>query len=257
MPWHGHCPALLKVTPAETISNAGTTQSTPSKCGERLSFRTKATANFCSNLSPSIYFIHFKTFYQTPFPVKLKPIIFQIIRRITSVMLFKRGLANNSGDGEYPGTVANPKPSEKPLVCVIYFFASQMSRNIQAAIPPPGVNSTSSTQTEPRKVHQLDNLLSKVQHHAHLSPLITKFETIPVEMAPPGRPRGTSREAMHDTLLLVNFKSKQAWREWVQTKEWQEFMQRTEKEAVFRRLPHVTCANSLKGLRNPIEVLMA
>ncbi|PGH09990.1 hypothetical protein GX51_00256 [Blastomyces parvus] len=171
-------------------------------------------------------------------------------------MLFQRGQDKDGGDVGQVQNTGNPEMGGKPLVCVIFFFASQMSRHIQTARIPPGVEPPSD-QSGPPKVHRLDNLLSEVQEHADASPLVTKFETLPVEMAPPGRPRGTTREAMHDTLLLANFKNKEAWREWIQTKEWQDFMQKTEREGVFRRLPHVTCANSLKGLRNPLEVLMA
>ncbi|KAK2796504.1 hypothetical protein FQN50_009517 [Emmonsiellopsis sp. PD_5] len=165
-----------------------------------------------------------------------------------------------SKDGEQAANVATPgKARGKPLVCMIFFFASQMSHNIETAKPAVADANSPPTpsQSEPSMVHRLDTLLSEVQGHARANPLVTKFETIPVEMAPPGRPRGTTRESMHDTLLLVNFQNKQAWRQWIQTKEWQEFMQRTERELVFRRLPHVRCANSLKGLRDPLEVLLA
>ncbi|OJD13808.1 hypothetical protein AJ78_05765 [Emergomyces pasteurianus Ep9510] len=172
-------------------------------------------------------------------------------------MLFPRRKPKGSEYDKPPENTETIETGGKPLVCVIFFFASQMSRNIQTARVAPDVVLSSNNRSEPPKVHRLDNLLSEVQEHAQVSPLVTKFETFPVEMAPPGRPRGTTREAMHDTMLLVNFKNKQAWKEWVQTKEWQDFMQKTEKEGVFRRLPHVTCANSLKGLRNPLEVLMA
>ncbi|PGH12301.1 hypothetical protein AJ79_04367 [Helicocarpus griseus UAMH5409] len=172
-------------------------------------------------------------------------------------MLFQRDKPKDSEYDERAVNTGDQKTSGKPLVCMIYFFASQMSRNIQTANPAPGGNTPPTNHSEPLQVHRLDNLLSEVQYHAHLSPLVTKFETFPVEMPPPGRPKGTTREAMHDTMLLVNFQNKQAWREWIQTKEWQEFMQKTEKEAVFRRIPHVRCANSLKGLRSPLEVLMA
>jgi hypothetical protein len=144
----------------------------------------------------------------------------------------------------------------KPLSCTIFFFASQMSRNLEE------VNSSSTELTNgatrsSARVHRLDTLLSQIQLHADRSPYVTRFEAVPVEMAPPGRPQGTSREEMHDTLLFASFKSKRAWENWIQTPEWQQFMQSTEKEGVFRRIPHVACAHSLKGLRNPLEVLMA
>ena len=63
------------------------------------------------------------------------------------------------------------------------------------------------------------------------------------------------RETMHDTMLLMKFRSKKAREEWIETKEWQQFMEKTENEGVFRRIPHVRCAGSLKGLRDPMEVL--
>lgn len=146
---------------------------------------------------------------------------------------------------------------EKPLSCTIFFFASQMSRNLEASTTSSSAESMNERSHSSARVHRLDTLLSQVQRHADRSPYVTRFETIPVEMPPPGRPRGTSRDEMHDTLLLVSFKSKRAWEQWIQTPEWQHFMQSTEKEGVFRRIPHVRCAHSLKGLRNPLEVLMA
>ena len=106
-------------------------------------------------------------------------------------------------------------------------------------------------------LHRLDALLAEVGESANRSPYVTRFEPIPVEMSPPGRPTGTSRDEMHDVLLLASFKDKTAWRKWIETPEWQRFMQRTENEAVFRRIPHVRCAHSHKGLRNTLEILMA
>ncbi|KAH8701817.1 hypothetical protein BGW36DRAFT_394621 [Talaromyces proteolyticus] len=143
----------------------------------------------------------------------------------------------------------------KPLSCIIYFFASQMSYNLES--PATGLDTKTENGHSSEKVHRLDTFLAEVQEHANNSPYVTRFETIPVEMTPPGRPKGTSRQEMHDTLLLASFKNKTAWRRWIETPEWQQFMQKTEKNAVFRRIPHVRCAHSLKGLRNPFEVLMA
>ncbi|EEQ89015.1 uncharacterized protein BDCG_04135 [Blastomyces dermatitidis ER-3] len=133
-------------------------------------------------------------------------------------MLFQRGQPKDSEHVDQMQNPGNLETGGKPLVGVIFFFASQMSRNIQTARIPSGVEPSSHSQSEPPKVHRLDNFLSEVQEHAHASPLVTKFETIPIEMAPPSRPRETTRDAMHDTLLLVNFKNKQAWQEWIQTK---------------------------------------
>lgn len=174
-------------------------------------------------------------------------------------MLFDRTRLQDSSarddESASPKQGRNRETSSRPLVCMIFFFASQMSRNLQENTSQSSSDDGSPTQSSP--VHRLDTLLSDVRPHAHRSPYITRFETLPVEMAPPGRPRGTSRESMHDTLLLVNFKNKWAWEQWLQTKEWQRFMERTEEERVFRRMPHVRCASSLQGLRDPLDVLFS
>jgi hypothetical protein len=150
---------------------------------------------------------------------------------------------------------ASRREKEKPLACIIFFFASHMTYNLQN--PVTGLKSENAAGGSEVRNHQLDSLLAEVREHANQSPYVTRFEAIPVEMAPPGRPRGTSSQEMHDTLLLASFKSKNAWRQWIQTSEWKHFMQETANKGVFRRIPHVRCAHSLKGLRNPFEVLLA
>jgi hypothetical protein len=117
-----------------------------------------------------------------------------------------------------------------------------MSQNINTSITP--------------EQHPLDKLLSKVGIHAAFSPLVTQFETFPVEIPqPPGRKSKVPRELNHDTMLLIKFRSKRAREDWIATKEWREFMEKTESEGVFRRIPHVRCAGSLRGLSDPMEVL--
>ncbi|KAF3406940.1 hypothetical protein DPV78_001527 [Talaromyces pinophilus] len=143
----------------------------------------------------------------------------------------------------------------KPLSCMIFFFASQMLSNLES--PAASGGSADESRISRTRAHRLDVLLAEVGEHANHSPYVTRFEPIPVEMSPPGRPTGTSRDEMHDVLLLASFKDKTAWQKWIETPEWQRFMQRTENEAVFRRIPHVRCAHSHKGLRNTLEVLMA
>lgn len=134
-------------------------------------------------------------------------------------------------------------------MCMMYFFASQMRQNMQSAVDSDKTLPTTQT-------HPLDKLLSKISTHAAFSPLITRFETFPVETPlPPGRRPQAPRDVNHDTLLLVKFRSARAREEWIRTREWREFMERTEREGVFRRLPHVRCAGSLKGLGDPMEVL--
>lgn len=172
--------------------------------------------------------------------------------RVPTTMLFDKARQYIHNDGE-----TFQKGSDKPLSCMIFFFASQMTRNLQEPENSASLEMTTENTDSAHRVHRLDSLLAEVRQHAERSPYVTRFEAIPVEMAPPGRPRGTSREEMHDTLLLASFKNKKAWQQWTQTPEWQRFMQRTEQDAVFRRIPHVRCAHSLKGLRNPFEVLTA
>ena len=156
------------------------------------------------------------------------------------------------GRGEQ-GQSTGLKTEEKPLTCMIYFFASQMARNIQE-VKDSRVTSSLGDKNSPVYAHRLDTLLSEVKYHARLSPFVTHFETFPVEMPPPGKPKNTSREEMHDTMLVVKFPHKRAWEQWVMTKEWQRFMEKTEREQVFRRTPHVRCASSLRGLHDPDEV---
>ncbi len=143
---------------------------------------------------------------------------------------------------------AKKEDAEQPLTCMFYFFASQMNRNIQTRPP----------QDQSPQVHPLNKLLSKVGTHAAFSPLVTQFETFPVEIPElhmPGRKPLLPKEIMHDTMLLMKFRSKRAREEWIATREWIEFMEKTESEGVFRRMPHVRCAKSLRGLSDPMEVL--
>ena len=148
----------------------------------------------------------------------------------------------------------NSEADERPLTCMIYFFVSQMPRNIQAAQDSKVSSSSTTDKRGTTYTHRLDTLLSEMKYHAHQSPLVNRFETFPVDMPPPGPPKGISREAMHDTMLLVKFPHKRAWDQWVMTKEWQQFMQKTESENVFRAVPHVRCASSVKGLHDPEDV---
>lgn len=145
------------------------------------------------------------------------------------------------------GQATSEKIDEKSLTYMIYFFASQMPQNIQVVKDSRTPSSLVDGKSSPVYAHRLDDLLSEVKRHAHLSPFVSRFETFPVEM-PPGPPKNTSREVMHDTMLLVGFLHKRACEQWTTTKEWQRFMEKTERERVFRREPHVRCASSLRGL---------
>ena len=160
-------------------------------------------------------------------------------------------------DGNAPSST--PSKRDEPLTCMIYFFASQMGRNTQTA-PVPSNGRSASVNTN-HSVHRLDTLLAKIGTHASFSPLITRFDTFPVEIpeaaAQSKRQKRPPQATVHDTMLLVKFRSAKAREEWIATREWRDFMQQTETEDVFRRMPHVRCARSLKGLRDPIEVLSA
>ena len=160
------------------------------------------------------------------------------------MLLERTASARGRGNDDHQSTSAGqPEP---PLTCMMYFFASQMSRNVQ--LP--------SRADEAPPIHPLDKLLAKVGVHAAFSPLVTQFETFPVEIPqPPGRKSKVPKQSMHDTMLLAKFRSKRAREEWIATKEWREFMEKTESEGVFRRIPHVRCAGSLRGLSDPMEVL--
>lgn len=157
---------------------------------------------------------------------------------------------------KYTSSREAKEDDQKPLACMVFFFASQMSHNLEEA-DDTTAESGKGNASKKKRSHRLDILLSEVHKYADKSPHVTRFETIPVEMAPPGQPHGTTREEMHDTLLLASFRNKWAWEQWIQTAEWQEFMKKTEDHGVFRRIPHVRCANSLKGLRSPLEILRA
>ncbi len=172
-----------------------------------------------------------------------------------AMLLQRTDLSRSTEEGNAP-TSTPPRPDDS-LTCMIYFFASQMSRNLQTA---PSASSRKSGQIHANTpVHRLDTLLAKIGVHASFSPLINQFETYPVEIPEvPAQSKWRTKqpkEAIHDTMLLVKFRSKRAREEWIETKEWREFMQQTEAEDVFRRIPHVRCARSLRGLRDPIEIL--
>jgi hypothetical protein len=171
-------------------------------------------------------------------------------------MLLQRTNLGRSNEEEKTAP-SSPSRPEDPLICMMYFFASQMGRNLQST-PQSSIDRSGQLSTT-TLVHRLDTLLARVGIHASFSPLITQFETFPVEISEvhaQSRWRtNPPKNSIHDTMLLVKFRSKRAREEWIETREWREFMQKTEAEGVFRRIPHVRCARSLKGLKDPIEVL--
>jgi hypothetical protein len=148
--------------------------------------------------------------------------------------------------------------SERPLTCMFYFFASQMKRNIQ----PADQDLVRRGKVIDRPTHKLDSLVARLGMDSSHSPLVTKFETYPIEI-PDAAPTWSYRkprpspEEVHDTVMFIKFRDKRAREEWIVTREWQDFMAKTEGEQVFRRMPHVRCASSMKGLMDPVDILTA
>ena len=147
--------------------------------------------------------------------------------------------------------------SDKPITCMFYFFASQMEKNIESADP----DLVRRQKIPDRPTHKFENMLARIGIHASYSPLVSRFETYLVEI--PDAPAASAgnlkeqRETVHDTVLMMKFRSKRGREDWIATKEWQAFMKRTESEDVFRRMPHVRCASSTRGLMDPIDILTA
>lgn len=161
------------------------------------------------------------------------------------------------GESEADQQAKQMADGERPLTCMFYFFASQMKRNIQPADP----DLVRRGKMPDRPTHQLDSMLARIGMHAAHSPLISKFEAFPVEI--PDSPGSTSespkhpQEQFHDTVMMMKFRDKRAREEWIVTKEWQEFMTNTNGQDVFRRMPHVRCASSVRGLMDPMDSLTA
>jgi hypothetical protein len=148
---------------------------------------------------------------------------------------------------------------DRPLTCMFYFFASQMQRNIQPADP----DLVRRGRVADKPTHQLDSMLARLSMQAAFSPLVSKFETYPTQI-PDQRPQDvrqrkpkTCSDEVHDTVLIVKFRDKRARQEWIATKEWQQFRQATQSQEVFRRMPHVRCASSVRGLMDPVDILTA
>jgi len=103
-------------------------------------------------------------------------------------------------------------------------------------------------------------------HRQAQQPFITGSYDDP--RAPPGpapptalpRPdaRGTNPNEQRDTVLLVQFRSKASREQWMESKEWREFYDKvSSEEGGCRRMPHVRCARSLRGLMDVGDVLTA
>lgn len=175
------------------------------------------------------------------------------------IMLLQRTAAASRSASDEPRT--SPRSTqlpdnERPLTCMFFFFASQMQRNIQ----PADADLVRRGKVPNQPTHQLDTLLARVGMHAAHSPLISKFETFPVEI-PAAASEDTntlsSRDEIHDTVMMLKFRDRRAREQWIATREWQAFMRDTEAKDVFRRMPHVRCASSVRGLMDPWDSLTA
>ncbi|KAK4939232.1 hypothetical protein LTR10_020428 [Elasticomyces elasticus] len=149
------------------------------------------------------------------------------------------------------------RDSERPLTCMFFFFASQMKHNIQ----PADQDLVRRGKVVDQPTHKLDSMLARLEMHAAHSPLVTDLQTYPVEIpnAPGFSQRNSEplREKIHDSVMTIKFRDRRAREEWIATKEWQDFMAKTEGEQVFRQMPHVRCASSMRGLMDPIDMLTA
>lgn len=177
-------------------------------------------------------------------------------------------------------TSQTPNNEDKPLTCLFYFFHSQMSHHVCSAPDPDLVSRGRQSSDAP--VHRLDTLLTRLKMHATFSPLIASFDTYPIAVESTFSAsvdvRRQARRAMlgrwvrgefseggsggdagmgRDTVLLMEFRTKRGREEWMASREWQEFYQGVEGERVCRRMPHVRCAGSLRGLGSVREVLSA
>jgi hypothetical protein len=153
-------------------------------------------------------------------------------------------------------SVPHEENAPQPLTCMFYFFASQMKHNVQSADP----DLVARKRIADKPTHKLDNMLAWIGMQAAYSPLVASFETYPVEIPDaPGFGKNNpkpSREQVHDTVLMMKFRDKRAREEWIATREWQDFMKKSNADpSLFRRMPHVRCASSAKGLMDPIDVL--
>src|ERR1700712_2657392 len=153
-------------------------------------------------------------------------------------MLFQRTSLGDQRAAEQSIAERQPRHTadgERPLTCMFYFFASQMKSNIQ----PADQDLVRRGRIEDKPTHQLNSMISRLGMQAAFSPLISKFETYPAAI-PDQRPEAARREnpapspeEVHDTVVIMKFRDKRARQEWISTKEWQEFMRKTEDQEVF------------------------
>ncbi len=169
------------------------------------------------------------------------------------------GAQHDAGEKTAEQQARQAADGERPLTCMFYFFASQMQRSIQ----PADQDLVRRGKVEDKSTHQLDSMIARLSMQAAFSSLIQKFDTYPTEIPDP-RPEtlrrkkpAPSAEEVHDTVLIMKFRDKRARQDWIATKEWQDFIQKTDAKGVFRRMPHVRCASSVRGLMDPVDILTA
>lgn len=79
----------------------------------------------------------------------------------------------------------------------------------------------------------------------------------PLSLPRPGA-KSLNPNEERDTVLLMQFKSKASREHWMRSKEWREFYENVNSDdGGCRRMPHVRCARSLRGLMDVEDVLTA
>jgi hypothetical protein len=92
---------------------------------------------------------------------------------------------------------------ERPLTCMVYFFASQMKKHVEDNRADQRLALEKQGQATP--IHRLDSLQSKVKIHASYFPLITRFETILVETPQAERTGGNRQLCREISCMMLCF----------------------------------------------------
>lgn len=129
-----------------------------------------------------------------------------------------------------------------------------------------------------RPVHRLDTHLIRLQMAAAFDPNVKSCQVIPVavdgehavaqdrtlfngvkrQMREVGsRREETTADTARDSVLFIEFLSKAGRQSWMASREWKQFYDGVNAEDVFRKLPHVRCARSFRGLMDVTDVLTA
>jgi len=186
--------------------------------------------------------------------------------------------------------------SEQPLACLFYFFHSQMLQHTSTPPDPDLVRRKRQAPDRPvhKLDTHLSRLQMHAGFSEHVKsfaaypvavdpttaalhrgrggrnrrqpqqPFVTgsydERHALPSSMSyqPPSGSSNTNPNEERDTVLLMQFRSKASREQWMQSREWREFYGKVNsEEGGIRRMPHVRCARSLKGLMDVSDVLTA